>query len=345
MKHRILVIGVGSIGERHARCLLATGRAQVAICETNGDLRRTIAERYPVVGAFADLDHALAERWDAAVIATPAPLHIPQARRLAEAGAALLIEKPLSTGLDGIDGLEKLVLDRGLVAAVGYVLRANPSLAAMREAIAAGRFGRPLQLVTTAGQHFPSFRPAYRQVYYRDRTLGGGAIQDAMTHYLDAGLWLAGPIQRLVVDAAHQALPGVEVEDTVHVLARHGDAMASYCLNQYQAPNEVTMTVVCEEGTARWELHEQRWRWKSLADGPAGPQPWHDEPHPLADRDEWFTRQEQAFLDACEGKGPPLCRLDEAVHNLRANLAALASAETGQWQDVEGRRQVSKSKS
>ena len=45
----------------------------------------------------------------------------------------------------------------------------------------------------------------------------------------------------------------MDVEDTVHVLARHGDVLASYSLNQHQAPNEVTLTVVCERGTVRWE--------------------------------------------------------------------------------------------
>ena len=89
----------------------------------------------------------------------------------------------------------------------------------------ANRFGRPVQLTVTAGQHFPTFRPAYKNIYYADRVQGGGAIQDAMTHYLNAGEWLLGPIDRIVADAAHQVLEGVAVEDTVHCLARHGAAM------------------------------------------------------------------------------------------------------------------------
>jgi len=43
-RHRILVIGVGSIGERHVRCLLSTGRARVGICEPNEPLRQRVAE-------------------------------------------------------------------------------------------------------------------------------------------------------------------------------------------------------------------------------------------------------------------------------------------------------------
>ncbi len=76
-----------------------------------------------------------------------------------------------------------------------------------------------------------------------------------MTHIMNAGQWLVGPMNQLVADAAHQVLEGVEVEDTVHVLARQGGLMASYSLNQHQTPGEINITVVCEKGTCRCELY------------------------------------------------------------------------------------------
>ena len=333
---RVLVIGAGSIGERHIRCMLATGRARVSVCELRAPVREAVTQRYGLEKAFASFDEALAEKWDAAVVATPAPLHVPIALRLAEVGTHLLIEKPLSTSLEGVADLVKRVEDSGLTAAVGYVLRAHPSLAAMRAAVAGGQFGRPLALVVVAGQDFAGYRPAYRDIYYADRRQGGGAIQDAITHYFDAGAWLLGPMERVAVDAAHMSLEGVEVEDTVHAIARHAGVPASYAMNQYQAPDELSITVVCEEGTARFEYHERRWRWKHPPDGPGGKQAWHDEPVEIAGRDDWFIRQEQAFLDACEGRSPPLCSLREGIETLRANLAALASADQGgAWQTID----------
>ena len=115
---------------------------------------------------------------------------------------------------------------RRATVAVAYVYRSFPALAAMRGALIGGRLGRPVELVAVGGQHFPTYRPAYRQTYYADRATGGGAIQDALTHVLNLGEWLLGPIDRVVADAAHQLLPDVEVEDTVHLLARHGDVPA-----------------------------------------------------------------------------------------------------------------------
>lgn len=336
----VLVVGVGSIGERHLRCFEATGRAEVAFVEPNEKLGATIAERYNVVG-FASLEAALANspaqgtlsaspsRRPVAVVATPAHLHIAIATKLVEAGYHVLIEKPLSTNLAGIDELEKATLKCGAVVGIAYVFRSFPSLAAMRQAIASGRFGKPVEIVVTAGQNFPTYRPAYRDTYYADRASGGGAIQDALTHLLNAGEWLVGKMDRLVADAAHQVLDGVTVEDTVHLLARHREVLGSYSLNQHQAPNETTITVVCQRGTVRWESHTQQWRWMMTPD-----EPWHVEPQEPLPRDAAFIAQANSFLDAAGGTAPPLCSLAEGVQTLRVNLAALASAESGRWRAV-----------
>lgn len=336
--HQVLVIGVGSIGERHLRCFQATGRARLAFVEVNETLRETITQRYGVPG-FANLDAALSataadtkpDDSRIAVVATPAHLHLQIANQLASADFHLLIEKPLSTSTDGVQQLNELCRQRERVVAVAYVYRCFPTLAAMRHAIVNGRFGKPLEIVAVSGQNFPTYRPAYRQTYYTQHETGGGAIQDALTHVLNAGEWLVGPVDRLVVDAEHQALDDVSVEDTVHLLARHGQVMGSYSLNQHQAPNEMTLTVVCQRGTVRWELHANRWRWMEKPD-----EAWHDEIHPPLARDDVFILQANRFLDAVAGRTTPACTLAEGLQTLHVNLAALASLRSGCWKQIGG---------
>ena len=263
------------------------------------------------------------------MIATPAHLHVSMAADLAQAGVHLLIEKPLSTSSDGIDALAQTIAERNLKVAVAYVLRQHPALRAMRDAIHEERFGRPVQLVAVCGQHFPTYRPAYREIYYKDRATGGGAVQDALTHTMNAAQYLVGPIDRLAADAAHQLLDGVQVEDTVHVLARHGGLLASYSLNQYQAPNELTITVVCERGTCRLELHRHRWAWMTQPDSP-----WQEERFDELKRDDLFVAQANAFLDLIDGRAEPACSLHEAIRTLQVNLAVLASVEDGTWKET-----------
>jgi predicted dehydrogenase len=325
----ILIVGVGSIGERHLRCFQSTGRADVSLCELNPVLRKTVAERYQVARAYDDFDRALADRPDGVVICTPAHLHISLALTAARKGIHLFIEKPLSTTVEGIDPLREEVARQKLVAGVAYVYRAHPALAAMREVIVSGRFGEPVEFVAVTGQHFPFYRPAYRDTYYKSRATGGGAVQDALTHIINAGEWLVGRVDRLVADAAHQVLEGVDVEDTVHVLTRHANVMGAFTLNQHQAPNEGSLTVICKKGTARFEMHNSRWRWQTEPG-----QTWHDETAAVLERDTLFTRQAESFLDAIGGVRPPLCTLDEGLQTLRVNLAVLSSMEQRQWQTI-----------
>ena len=291
-------------------------------------MRTQVAERYRDAKSFGDVGAALNQFAPAAaVIATPAPFHVSQAIDLARRGAHLLIEKPLSVSMDSVD--ELAAASSRVRIAVAYVYRAHPALAAIRDAIASDRFGKPVEIVAVCGQNFPHYRPAYREIYYAKHASGGGAVQDALTHVINAGEWLVGPIARLAADAGRQVLEGVDVEDTVHVIARHGDVMGSYSLNQHQAPNETTITVVCERGTARFEFHRGRWSWMEKPDTP-----WNEEPSATLATDGLFVRQANAFLDAVEGKAPPLCPLGEGVQTLKVNLAILRAAAEARWEVV-----------
>jgi predicted dehydrogenase len=320
--HRLLVVGGGSIGERHVRCFLATGRCRVSLCDVDPALRARLAGDYPLARTFPAYEEALEEPWDAVLLATPAHLHVPQATAAAERGLALCIEKPLGTTLRGVERLRELVRERGLAANVAYVYRAHPAIRELKAAIDAGRLGAVHQVTAAGGQHFPTFRPAYREIYYRDRATGGGAVQDALTHWLNAVQFLAGRFDWIFADYAHQSLEGVTVEDTVCAAARldGGRVLATFGMNQFMAPNEGVIEVHGEAGSARLELHAHRWG--TWLRGESG---WSAGPPLVRERDELFMRQAGCFLDALEGWSAPLCSLEEAEHTLRVNLAALRS--------------------
>ena len=321
MNHRILIVGCGSIGQRHLRCFQRTGRAEVTACDIDRRLVERVCSDYAVAGFNDWMTALLAQHPDAVVVATPAHLHVPIAVRALRHGAAVLIEKPLSTRLDDLPSLYQAVAESGRAAAVAYVYRFVPGLAQMRDFLNAGTFGPPLQISVVAGQHFPTFRPAYREIYYAKHETGGGAIQDALTHLADAVQWLAGPATRLYCEAARQSLDGVQVEDTVCVTARHGDVLVGYTLNQFQSPNELTVQVHCEHGSLRFENHRQRW-----SVFPRGANGWEHRAAPVNDRDDLFVAQANAFLDAIEGQPTPLCTVAEAERVLKFNLAAIRSA-------------------
>ncbi len=326
---RILILGVGSIGERHLRCFQTTGRCEVAFCEPNEDRRNEIAAKYGVT-RYDSWESAFEEEtFSAAVIASPAPYHIPTAQALAERGIDLLIEKPLSLNTDGISQLVETIEKNKTRVTVGYVYRALPALQNMRAAVLSGRFGRIVQVQVQAGQNFPFYRPAYKDIYYAVPEQGGGLIQDMLPHSLNAVEWIAGPATRVVVDAEHKVLDGVTVEDTLNLIARHGEVMSNFTANQHQPVNEFVMTVLCENGAARWELSGQRWFSATENGGD-----WTEEEAFVHERDDYYILQANAFLDLLEDKADPLCPLEDGIDTLNSILAILESRNTGTWIDV-----------
>lgn len=322
--HSILIIGCGSIGERHLRCFKQTGRCAVAACDTNPDLLAAMRERYDAPG-FSALDEAiLSSDCDAAVICTPAHLHLPMALKLLAAGKHLLIEKPLALDTSLVPQVRQAIADSGRFVGVAYVYHFMPWVAQSREFVQSGALGRILHVHATCGQHFPTFRPAYREIYYARHEHGGGAIQDALTHVVNAVEWMIGPCTRVFADAAHQMLEGVTVEDTVNISARHGETLVSFSLNQFQAPNETVLVLHGELGSLKMEVHGRRWA--HLLRG-ASDWTWHETP-PL-ERDDLFIAQAQAFLDGIEGRASSLSTFEEAVQTLKFNHAALQSVRTG----------------
>ncbi|HWL52025.1 MAG TPA: Gfo/Idh/MocA family oxidoreductase [Chthoniobacteraceae bacterium] len=323
---RVAVVGTGSIGERHLRCFQATGRAEVIACEPNPDLGHAVVERYACPW-FTTLEEAVAAQpeekpIDAAILCTPAHLHIPLARQYVEAGLHLLIEKPLAVSEEGIPLLQQAARERERVVRVAYTLRSHPVYQRLKQRL--GEIGEPRQWVSTHGQHFPTFRPAYRDIYYARHASGGGAIQDALTHNLHAAEWLLGPFASIMADADHLVLEGVEVEDCVHLSGRMaGGVLASFALNQFQAPNETYVTIHGTTGSLRADLGRLRvglfrhgdddWCWEAL---------------PAIERDEIFIRQAHSFLDALHGLPDTLATLEEGHQTLKVNLAALEAVRT-----------------
>ena len=313
----VLCVGGGSIGERHLRCFQQTEPCTVSICETLDERRERLVKDYDVEG-FASIDEAVQKSWDLVIIATPANFHIEHALAFKDVTKAWMIEKPLSTSLDRVEELKEAA--KGKVVNIAYVYRAHPALQAVRKMIQDRTYGEPLQVTITGGQHFPTFRPAYREIYYADHRTGGGAIQDGATHTFDMIHYLVGPLDWVFCDYDHQALEGVEVEDTVHLAGRAGGVMVSQTLNQFMAPNESAFQVNSKEGSVRVTWHEQRYGTMRL-----GETEWEWSEQLLHERDDLFRLQAKHMVEACLGNREVLCSLDEGIRALKVNQAALAS--------------------
>src|SRR5262249_60103798 len=100
--HRILVIGCGSIGKRHADNLKRLNAGEILAFDPREDRRVEVRSRFDVETP-ATLEAAWKREPDVAVVAAPTSAHVALAREAAEHGCHLLIQKPLADRLDGPD--------------------------------------------------------------------------------------------------------------------------------------------------------------------------------------------------------------------------------------------------
>ena len=146
---------------------------------------------------------------------------------------------------------------------------------------------------------------------------------------MNAAEWLVGPVTKLAADAEHCVLEGVDVEDTVHVITRHGSVLGSFSLNQHQPVNESSLTVLCERGAVRFEGHTASWLSCIEPDST-----WQIEEKFTLERDDLFVRQANAFLSQLAGESDAACTLTEGLQTLKVNLAALESVDTESWKHL-----------
>ncbi len=173
-KMRLAVVGAGKMGTYHSKLLGKTsGVDLVGVCDTNVWKAQLAAWQSNTV-AIRDYRDILG-RVDAVVISVPTPLHFEVGKAALEAGAHVLIEKPLASSVEEAKELLALSENKKLVLQVGHIERFNPA-------------------VLEAVKHIrdPRYITVERLGPYDPRTAHIGVVMDLMIHDLDILLTLVG---------------------------------------------------------------------------------------------------------------------------------------------------------
>ncbi|HEY7575693.1 MAG TPA: Gfo/Idh/MocA family oxidoreductase, partial [Thermoanaerobaculia bacterium] len=139
---RVLICGLGSIGRRHLRQMRELGASRVDAYRTGRATLADAGQPWPD-RVFENLEEALAQNPDVVVVSNPTSLHVETALAAVRAGAHVLVEKPLSHRLEGVESLATEARARERVVSVGCNLRFHPILRRLRELISAGTLGPP----------------------------------------------------------------------------------------------------------------------------------------------------------------------------------------------------------
>ncbi len=176
---KIGVIGVGHLGQHHARLLTEIeGAKLVGICDVN-EAGRELAEKYSV--PFYNDYRELEGRVDAVTVVVPTVLHHEIARYFLERNVHTFIEKPCTKTLDEANDLVSLAGKKQLTLQVGHVERFNAAILKLQSLCESPRF--------IECQRMGPFSPRVQDV---------GVVQDLMIHDIDIVLSLVrSPIKHI----------------------------------------------------------------------------------------------------------------------------------------------------
>ena len=237
-KVKTAIIGCGKVSDLHAKALLQTAESKfVAVYSRNREKARRYGEKYGVQGFDNIQEMIVSAGVEAVIICTPHPAHRAAAVIAADAGVHVLVEKPLAANLADCD--EMLAAAKKAKVKIGTVSqrRFYAPVQRVREAIDAGKIGRPaLGTVLMLGWRD---RKYYASDPWRGRwqAEGGGVLVNQAPHQLDLLQWFMGPIVELFGVWSNINHPYIEVEDTAVAIVRfESGALGNIVVSNSQKP-------------------------------------------------------------------------------------------------------------
>jgi predicted dehydrogenase len=312
---KLAVVGLGSIGRRHALNAIAMGHEVVGFDPE--------AELPPGIHRAASIDEAVAEV-DAVVIASPSSLHAEQALLALSLGRHTLIEKPLALTAQEATPVVEAAARTEAICSVAMNLRFHPGVLALRKLLGAGVLGVPHFVQASFGYDLRRWRPEtdYRKSYSAHAALGGGILLDAV-HELDYLVWLLGPVESLTAELGRVSELEIDVEDLALLTLRFtSGALGAVDLNYIEPAYRRGCTIVGTEAVASWDWmaakisirHEEEDRELDVA-------------FDVADS---YKALLEDFTTAALSNGTPRTPVEEGLTTLRVVDSARCSASRGQ---------------
>ena len=182
-----LVIGCGSIGERHLFNLKQLGLNDIKIFDKDKNRIKYIENKYHVKG-FSNLEKAFLSQPDFAVICTDPLSHISLGNESIKNNVHIFMEKPLSFEVKGVKQFLKKADSKKIKISIGYNFRYNPGLKFIKNFFTKNSI-TPLFVSSTVGNHIKNWRQNidYKKHYILKK--GGGIILDA-SHEYDFVRWI-----------------------------------------------------------------------------------------------------------------------------------------------------------
>ena len=241
---RVGVIGVGTMGQHHARIYSKMDNCElVGVADINVARAKEIARKYKT-NFYEDYRELLKKNLDAVSIAVPTTLHKKIALEVIERGIHLLIEKPIASSLEEADAIIEKAKKNKVKLLIGHIERFNPAIQKLKEVLDKGILGNLLIIST---RRVGPFVTRIRDV---------GIIIDSATHDIDVVRYLVNREPKNVF--AKLGRIKHKKEDHALILLDFSDIAASIEVNWFTPHKVRTLVATGVKGIAYLDyIHQE----------------------------------------------------------------------------------------
>ena len=267
----ILVIGLGSIGQRHIRNLRKLYGDKInlyAFRERNnsvfpdekGKLRNGNIEAVYNIRTYFDIDKCFIEnKIDAVIVSTVTAKHVLFTKIALQHEAAVFIEKPLADKMDGVQEIFQLAEKKNLPALMGFQMRHHPCIKALKSLLDNDAIGQVFSADFLIGEKVDKMHQYedYRKTYIVSKNLGGGVVLNQQIHEIDLMLYLFGKPDRIFSFTGKLKNVDSDVEDyadSIYIFNRTKNMTVTMHSDFATYPPQRKIRIRAEEGFAEVDL-------------------------------------------------------------------------------------------
>lgn len=332
-KLRGLVIGVGSIGERHLHNLRKIGIKEIGIYDNDKNRLKHVADKYNTTKIF-DLNSAFEFKPNFSLVCTYPSSHINFANLCLQMNSHVFIEKPISSDITGVSRMLEYAKSKKLFVGVGYNMRFDKGLNILKNKLQNSKL-KPLCIFGQWGHNIRFWHPGkdYRKHYVLKR--GNGIILDD-SHEYDYLRWLLND-EVVSVYCQTKKITSVRTETesiaTMNLKFKTG-IIASLLIDYVRPVYERNCHIIGENGDIRWsyEIISSKSKFSKKANSRLIYRKLSKIPpivtNNLVSINDMYVREMKNFLESIMKSKEPEVNGFDALKTLKIGLAAIRSASS-----------------
>jgi len=324
---RVGVIGVGLMGQNHAR-ILSEKDMLAGVVDIVPEVAKAVGEKHGVKWYLSYQD-MLKSDVEAVVVVTPTSTHQKIASEAIRAGKHVLLEKPMTGSSYALQGLVEEARKANVVLAGGFTERFNPVVSFAKQGLQSGQWG---ELITAGTRRVSSLPSRVRDV---------GVIMDLGVHDIDVIQYVIGAKAKSVYTLGGQG-KGVKYEDHANMLIDFEGGATGYVEVNWLTPMKVRkLALTCSQNFVEVDYMDQAAlvcasSFKQLDSGNLFNIPLEFDVHRTTlKKEEPLKRELDDFIAAIRDGKAPLVTGESAMRTLRIAEAALESMKSGKKMQVE----------